>query len=663
MVESCNLVLYDQQHHKGTARYYSGNTDLRAKGEADRDHSAKLTGSCKNTSYLVFEHPWDHKGQNGGLAYLVGESDKPGNLYKTGQNDYEKGRYWKRSGRADNIVRINIPSENINEGRMRQDIKVMGKSNSGGAGDTHLHLYRDNNGNPNASDQWLTGTYNDQNSIKKGTPCPGGDAYWKNAINPEISCVYDVKTGSGLGRLRTLHSEITNSTIPNDPRKTMFDKIVKDYCDRADRLDDKVTSGSGDDSTCRGFSNAKKQMKDWCIQGDKIKTDTMLCTKESDSLGPTLYDELAAKYCDSNPGDPFCGCYNVVTNKCKGEDIDKEIKRLEDARKPIEGVSSIWYGFDNKTEYLNIGQIEVYSGGKNIVKDIPGVYVTVNSEYGDGTRYKKNQLFDGNYDTFYHSAGKPNDWIKIELGKDYTIDEIKVFNRKSCGSKEANNICNDRWAGSFVKLLDSSGNLIKASEKVVGDHKEGGVRVKTFFDNGVAAAKAKLTIPGCKITVPIRRTLTDLPRKYSAALDGTDKCWGNVCASKGGDNFVPEGTIDAICSKSMTICNVDLKAGNLQDSDINIEQKCGEQEGEPAPMSPPSSGEPSEPSDGSTEGTPAPMGSSSTPLTSTSTPAPTSSSTPTEELEIYEKPAFQIGTVASSLVSVSSCALLIILAM
>ena len=129
MVESCNLILYDDSFHKGSMRAYWEDTDLRASNapHLDRDHSAKLSGSCKNTSYLVFEHPWGHKGENGGLAYLVGESDKPGNLHETGQNDYEKGRYWKRGGRGDNIVRINIPSENINEGRMREDIKVFGK--------------------------------------------------------------------------------------------------------------------------------------------------------------------------------------------------------------------------------------------------------------------------------------------------------------------------------------------------------------------------------------------------------------------------------------------------------------------------------------------------------------------------------------------------------
>ena len=780
MVESCNLLLYDDSFHKGSMRAYWEDTDLRASNapHLDRDHSAKLSGSCKNTSYLVFEHPWGHKGENGGLAYLVGESDKPGNLGKTGQNDYEKGRYWKRGGRGDNIVRINIPSEDVNEGRMREDIKVFGKRNSGGAGDTHLHLYRDNNGNPNASDQWLTGIYNNQGSIKKGTPCPGGDAYWKNAINPEISCVYDVKTGDKLGRIRTLHGEIKNSSIPNDPRKAMFENIATKYCDRADRLDDRIKSAGDGVSTCRAFSDAKKMAKEHCEKGDRIKTDTMLCTNEDDSLGPTLYDELASKYCDANPNDPFCGCYNVVTNKCKGEDIDKEIKKLEDGRKGIEGVRYVWYGFDNKSEYLNIAQIEVYSDGVNIVKDIDGSKVTIGSrgyETGsDREKYGPEKLFDGNYDTFYHSAleagwkttlnkryqnkdrskgikyidlwtGRPtsasykaelgedeptsydecknycaknsncksieigkggkfctlmatkigsgpesatttvennnyfdivekigdtqHNFVKIDLGKEYTIDQVKVFNRTGPTLLETG-----RWAGSYVKLLRSNGSLIKASERVVGDYKQGGERVITFFDNGVGAAKAKANIPGCKITVPIRRTLTDLPRKYSAALDGSDKCWGNVCGPLneiGGDNFVPKNAIVAggICSKSMTICNVDLRAGNLQDSEINIEQKCGEYEGEPSPMSEPSSNEPSEPSDGSTDGTPAPMGSSSVPVTPSSTP--TSSSTPsvvagtasTEELKIYEKPSVQIGTVASSLVSISSCAMLIMLAM
>jgi hypothetical protein len=130
-------------------------------------------------------------------------------------------------------------------------------------------------------------------------------------MDSEISCVYDVKTGSGLGRIRELHGEIKN-TFSGDPRKAMFDKIAADYCDRADRLNDKITSSSGSDSTCRAFSDAKALAKVYCESGDNIETKSSLCTNESDSLGPTLYNELSENYCKNNPDKEFCKCYNVT---------------------------------------------------------------------------------------------------------------------------------------------------------------------------------------------------------------------------------------------------------------------------------------------------------------------------------------------------------------
>ena len=197
-----------------------------------------------------------------------------------------------------------------------------------------------------------------------------------------------------------------------------------------------------------GFSNAKALAKDYCKNGDKIKTDTMLCTKENDSLGPTLYEELARKYCDANPDDPFCGCYNVVKNKCLTE--------------------------ENKG------------------------------------------------------------------------------------------------------------------------------------------------LPGCKVTYPTRESINKMPAEYKSNFDGTDKCWGNVCAP-GTGKYVPEGTIDALCNKTIAVCIADLNVGDLQESGVNIEQNCGSNN----QTTDGSSGEPSEPSDGSTERTPAPMDSSgkssSVPLTSTHT--------------------------------------------
>ena len=663
MVERCDLVLYDDWNYTGNRKNFSRTGS--AGDFADRDVSAQLTGTCDNTSYLVLEHPWNR--DNGGDGYLMGKRDKVDGLWDKHQHQ-DGQRYWKKGKRANEIIRINIPTENRREARLRHTLDIHGRRCCSDPNEPRLHIRRESeqsgtNG-ANSPEQLLA------NSSDKGQPCPGGEAYWLNATDglktsthastrkAQVACVYRGKDG-----LKDLHSSLKGS---GDIRKAMYNELVRKYCDRATRLNDRISSDTRNNQ-CKDVAETKTQQRSWCSIGDKIATDKTFCTKEE--LGTSLYEELAAKYCDSNPEDPFCGCYNVVKNKCRGEEIDKEIKRLEDGRKPIEGVRYVWFGFKSKIEYLNIAQIEVYSNGVNIVKDIDGSKVTVGSTYETSdNRYGPDNLFDGNYDSIYHSALKFKreqvNYVKIDLGKEYTIDEIKVFNRKSCGS------CNDRWAGSYVRLHSHPYKWwepMVESEQIVGDHKEGGVRVKTFFDNGVAAAKEKFNLPGCKTTVPIRRTLTDLPRKYSAALDGTDKCWGNVCASTGGDKYVPEGTIDSLCSKSMTICNVDLSTGDLENSDVTIEQSCGNYEGEPAPMSPPSSGEPSEPSDGSTEGTPAPMDSlgksSSTPVTSTPTVVG-AATTSTEELEIYEEPAVQIGAVTTSIVSLSSCfMLLLVLAM
>ncbi len=228
------------------------------------------------------------------------------------------------------------------------------------------------------------------------------------------------------------------------------------------------------DSTClpTGKKRQKQTTTTACRPGTEIR--------EVDCCYTTKWEDVGK--CNSNGEQPqsriVAGSCNSVPLEEDKETCDSELARLKmiQTKEGVKGVRYIWYGFDNKTEYLNIGQIEVYSDGVNIVKNIDDSKVTVNSEYGDGTNYRKNQLFDGNYISMYHSAGKPNDWIKIDLGKEYTIDAIKIFNRHTCG----NGVCDDRWSGSYVKLLNSSGNEIERTERVVGDHKENGERVKTY---------------------------------------------------------------------------------------------------------------------------------------------------------------------------------------
>jgi hypothetical protein len=475
----CYLKLYDGFDYSGhlatfTESAYNGNTNSN-----DRDASGTVTGDCKNTTWLGFEDPGE-----GGHAWIMGEGGSLSNFRDAHDKCNVKDRpIWKFHDKNNSIKRIDIPTQNINEGRMRQDITIYAKRRDTRQCQwaTYPKVTKTSDGKYNAADddQWLVG-HND----KKGKVCPGGEAFWKGYR--KVACIYDVKSGSGLGRIRELHGEIKNS-FSGDPRKVMFENIASDYCDRADRLEDRVTSGGGDGSTCRAFSNAKALAKEYCKNGDKIATDNTFCTKEE--LGTALYKELAGKYCEANPDKDFCGCYNVVTNKCLTE--------------------------ENKD------------------------------------------------------------------------------------------------------------------------------------------------LPGCKVTYPTRESINKMPAEYSSNFEGTDKCWGNVCQPISG-KYVPEGTIDALCNKTVAVCIADLNVGDLQESGVKIEQNCGSNN----QTTDGSSGEPSEPSDGSTEGTPAPMpDSTTTPLETTTTSTSPSLNEDEEEKAFYEKPEVQIGTVASSLVSIFSCFMLIILAM
>lgn len=119
--------------------------------------------------------------------------------------------------------------------------------------------------------------------------------------------------------------------------------------------------------------------------------------------------------------------------------------------------------------YLNIGGIEIYSGGVNIVKNwdretelLKGV--TVDSSWPDGDpttgTYGTAKLFDGDSFTMYHSdTGASDSYFQIDLGKEYTIDEVKVINRQD--SDDPRDPWRQRWQGAVLELLDSSKSVLK----------------------------------------------------------------------------------------------------------------------------------------------------------------------------------------------------------
>ena len=341
----CKLHLYDHFNYHGHLATFTNSAYHGHHNSNDRDASGKVTGNCKNTTWLGFEHPGES-----GYAWIIGEGGSLPNFRDAHDKCNVKDRpIWKFNDQNNSIKRIDIPTENINEGRMREDITIYAKRRDTRECQwaTYPHITKTSDGKYNAadSDQWLVGR-ND----KKGKACPGGDAYWKGYR--KIACVYDVKTGSKLGRIQALHGEIKDAGS-GDPRKAMFNNIVRKYCDRADRLDDRIKSGGGV-NTCRSVANAKEFAKVHCKQGDRIKSDKTFCTVEE--LGQALYEQLGGDYCKKNPTSDWCACYNVMTHKddCRNhadlpgcEDVADQLNMMAedlsaDALATVKGTEVCW---------------------------------------------------------------------------------------------------------------------------------------------------------------------------------------------------------------------------------------------------------------------------------------------------------------------------------
>ena len=149
------------------------------------------------------------------------------------------------------------------------------------------------------------------------------------------------------------------------------------------------------------------------------------------------------------------------------------------------GIRYVWFGYENSDwkRPLNISQIEVYSGGVNIVRDFVDDTVDQSSFYADWTSPKR--LFDGTLTTMAHTKDGKTNWFRIDLGKEYSvIDKVMVYNRMNpwwC--------CRDRWAGSFVKLLNKKGEEIMRSKETLPTDK---TKAKNYTEDPDGAGETHL---------------------------------------------------------------------------------------------------------------------------------------------------------------------------
>ena len=292
--------------------------------------------------------------------------------------------------------------------------------------------------------------------------------------NPKMNC----EAGSGTGSNTTGGVAATASGA---------------YCQAKKKLNDSVGLDWVQKNVCSQYCT-----KDACMKtgktfhygdGGESFDLTDYCTWDRTPDIQTFYNSLIKDIATH----PNAEMPNKDTNKNAIDYIGKHMLACKDFKVPtVKNVKAIWFGFENnKNTYLNISEIEVYSGGVNIVKDYDGSQVYEKTSYSNTDHGPKN-LFDGVLDgsTMYHSALGIGNYIKIDLDKEYEVEKVRVVNREHCGNantdddetdNDEDGWCNNRWEGAVLKLVGSDGTVLKQSEAITSVDTAAGAKTYYFI--------------------------------------------------------------------------------------------------------------------------------------------------------------------------------------
>ena len=156
-----------------------------------------------------------------------------------------------------------------------------------------------------------------------------GSVMWYNAGGHYCKYNYDFNTLQGLS---------------TNPGGTQYGALVSGFCGRENNLAKSIPGNKICAEHAAGIAIATQ----YCGQGDNIITKTKVCdsgeplgpqgyqqllstyctannSKIKDSshacstiktFNPTLYNTISAAFCEANPDDSFCSCYNVLKDKC-----------------------------------------------------------------------------------------------------------------------------------------------------------------------------------------------------------------------------------------------------------------------------------------------------------------------------------------------------------
>ena len=203
---------------------------------------------------------------------------------------------------------------------------------------------------------------------------------------------------------------------------------------------------------------------------------------EVKGVKPAMYQDLKSPI----PADPKASLKKVQSVTAKNQNVRKGARFLR-----------VEIPKDNKV--LTLNEVEIISGGKNVAR------LGKATQSSTGAGGVASRAIDGNKDPDYNKGGQThtdgfgsvNPWWEIDLGKEYKIDEVEIWNRKGFES---------RLDGFTIQLLDANRKQIYKSGKTKGAQRiKFTLRFRTvlefFLYNGKPEPTAFKPVP-YKVNVP-----------------------------------------------------------------------------------------------------------------------------------------------------------------
>ena len=290
-MSECKLILYKDPNFTGESEEFTGD---RGVTHNDQASSYKTTGDCSSTSWGLFKD--NEADGNKGNGIIIGKGDASGGNFDGNHHGQGKGslnhRFYKVGDNISFVKKVPIPT--LPAGAIVEDLEVYGRRADGQGEWGHYPFVNSMDlVNSNHAQQLLMHT-----PEIKGSPCPGA-TFGIPIGHRTYRCGY-----SNNNEIQALYSGL--STNPADPRIDMYGRVVSKYCENNENISNQIGGGL----TCEDMGANRET---WCSVGERIKTEAS-CTKTL--IGEDAYHRIGSTYCQANPGDEWCICYNLSQGVC-----------------------------------------------------------------------------------------------------------------------------------------------------------------------------------------------------------------------------------------------------------------------------------------------------------------------------------------------------------